>query len=475
MAQTQSRSDRQVAAPRRRRWWLVALVAVPLAILLAVLIGDVIAEQAVEAELARIRAAGEPATLAELLERMPPDVERDSAAKRMLEHAAVINADERRLWRETYVPQFGRHSVRRIGSCLSAWESAAAADFVATYGAAVAGIVAALEGPEECLPWYDAGPLGPGEDMRYDALLRTVSRVLVLVARLRVEEGDSSAAVRIVQQQARLDAVLACQPRALTHISRVNLRSMLCVSIEDLLNLTELPDAELRALEAAIRAWPDTDLRATLVAERVLTRAALDDSAAGRTTDGWAWERFTPILWRRIDLQFLHLWRRIIDSVGPPDRVTIANLEATQAYVERQRGVGAVPLSILMPSQVSMARNWVRDAALRRALVALIACDRYRVAHGRWPESLEALVPAYLDAVPDDPFGDGPLGYGPLAGGGVMVWSVGADGVDDGGDLRKLEPDAGVRRQAADIGFVLLDPERRGTAAETEGEGDGQE
>ena len=43
--------------------------------------------------------------------------------------------------------------------------------------------------------------------------------------------------------------------------------------------------------------------------------------------------------------------------------------------------------------------------------VAFAACRRYRLANGDWPESLEALVPEYLSAVPIDPTTVQPLVY----------------------------------------------------------------
>ncbi|NIT80209.1 MAG: hypothetical protein GWO44_25750, partial [Thermoplasmata archaeon] len=48
--------------------------------------------------------------------------------------------------------------------------------------------------------------------------------------------------------------------------------------------------------------------------------------------------------------------------------------------------------------------------ALRRAVAyadlsrVLIAIERYRLGHGDFPDTLDALVPDYIDAVPTDPF-----------------------------------------------------------------------
>ena len=56
-------------------------------------------------------------------------------------------------------------------------------------------------------------------------------------------------------------------------------------------------------------------------------------------------------------------------------------------------------------------------------------------ANGRLPDSLDELVPKWLDAVPTDPFDDKPIRYKKLAKG-FVTYSVGPDLKDDGGKER---------------------------------------
>ena len=65
-----------------------------------------------------------------------------------------------------------------------------------------------------------------------------------------------------------------------------------------------------------------------------------------------------------------------------------------------------------------------------------LAVERYRVAHSNLPNKLDELVTAYFAAVPIDPFDGQPLRYKKLAKG-YVVYSVGEDGKDDGGDEKK--------------------------------------
>ena len=66
---------------------------------------------------------------------------------------------------------------------------------------------------------------------------------------------------------------------------------------------------------------------------------------------------------------------------------------------------------------------------------ALIACalERYHLARGEYPETLDALVPQYLDEVPRDIIGGGSLHYRRGAGGKFILYSVGWNGQDDNG------------------------------------------
>ncbi len=62
-----------------------------------------------------------------------------------------------------------------------------------------------------------------------------------------------------------------------------------------------------------------------------------------------------------------------------------------------------------------------------------IALERYRLAHGEYPESLDALAPQFIDKVPHDVIGGGPLKYRHTADGQFVLYSVGWNETDDGG------------------------------------------
>ncbi len=66
--------------------------------------------------------------------------------------------------------------------------------------------------------------------------------------------------------------------------------------------------------------------------------------------------------------------------------------------------------------------------------VAAIALKRYRLRNGKYPASLDALVPDCISSVPLDPIDGKPLRYRLKPDGTFTLYSVGLDGQDDDGD-----------------------------------------
>ena len=78
--------------------------------------------------------------------------------------------------------------------------------------------------------------------------------------------------------------------------------------------------------------------------------------------------------------------------------------------------------------------NIMRQETQRSLLISALALHRYQLRHGRFPPDLESLAPEFLAAVPLDFMNGQPLRYRLEPGGSFRLYSVGADGVDDGGN-----------------------------------------
>lgn len=89
-------------------------------------------------------------------------------------------------------------------------------------------------------------------------------------------------------------------------------------------------------------------------------------------------------------------------------------------------------LSILLPALEKAVTTLDQANARRDATIAALALHRWHAEHGSFPESLDALVPAYLPRLPLDPVDGKPLRYA-ITPDGPVLYSLGADGDDDGG------------------------------------------
>lgn len=66
-------------------------------------------------------------------------------------------------------------------------------------------------------------------------------------------------------------------------------------------------------------------------------------------------------------------------------------------------------------------------------IIQTCALERYRLANGEFPETLESLAPRYIDRAPNDVIGGQPYKYRRTKDGQFMLYSVGWNEKDDGG------------------------------------------
>lgn len=73
--------------------------------------------------------------------------------------------------------------------------------------------------------------------------------------------------------------------------------------------------------------------------------------------------------------------------------------------------------------------------------MARVACalERYRLAHGEYPETLGALPPQFIAQIPHDIIGGQPLHYRRTDGGKCLLYSIGWNETDDGGQMGLTE------------------------------------
>jgi hypothetical protein len=90
--------------------------------------------------------------------------------------------------------------------------------------------------------------------------------------------------------------------------------------------------------------------------------------------------------------------------------------------------MAASPL-VSQTQKFAYGQTWVDEACIACAL------ERYRLAHGVYPDSLDALAPAYIDSLPHEVITGQPYHYRLRPDGIFLLYSVGWNQTDDGGKI----------------------------------------
>jgi hypothetical protein len=84
-------------------------------------------------------------------------------------------------------------------------------------------------------------------------------------------------------------------------------------------------------------------------------------------------------------------------------------------------------------------RKAMAAEACKRIAATAIVLKRFQLKHGNFPGGLSELTPEFLASVPLDPVDGQPLRYRRYEDGTYLLYSIGDDGVDDGGDTTPVK------------------------------------
>jgi hypothetical protein len=147
----------------------------------------------------------------------------------------------------------------------------------------------------------------------------------------------------------------------------------------------------------------------------------------------------TKALFAEEDLKLVKATPHHFNEAKLPD---VNSRSSVAAMFLSGNGIGQILYYMTLPAIIpSLAKKSQSDVQLQatRTILALRACQ---LTHGKLPPDLNALVPEFLDAVPVDDFDGQPLRYSAEK---KIVYSVGKNLKDDGGDDRNSEADSSQR------------------------------
>jgi hypothetical protein len=431
-------NDRFPIARRRLRPATViysSAAALVLLLFVGVGVGMLISERRVREELAKIRAAGEPITPADLeaFYALPPG-SRDtsslwlSAAEAVTEPGYCADA--------AGLPLVGDGS-NKLPEPDEPWPQQAAAEaFLAKYASVLARLhqAAALGGQARYPTRFSDGAtmmLKPQPELRFAALL------LTLECEVHARRGDAHSAAASIRALFAMARSFEHEPVLVAQLMRLTKDDAAINRLERLLQTAELSDDDLVALDgdmAVIDYY--AHLHRSLLGDRVLglqhfgNSEALDNAAPPTAAYG---------IFRQADLAvYLQV---MSDHVAASTARNLVSLQAAMDLAQdNTRAVTTAPLAdwrypfskLAVPSLEACLDAIGRGTARCEAGRAAIAVERFRLANGRLPKTLGELVPGFLPRWPVDPFDGAALRWS-VAGDEYRVYSIGVDGIDQGG------------------------------------------
>lgn len=296
-------------------------------------------------------------------------------------------------------------------------------------------------------------------------------RVLYPLLLMHLHEGDAAAAVRDWVCIAHLGRSFGDEPYGVSQAMRATWVGQAVRDLERLLGQAVVTDADLARIQATLAEdaaydpWPVfvrseralwhrlmTAIQSGMFPASVVRQFWADDSGRPRRTRveeamDWINDRLPP------DYSGPHAWTLDCITRLLAETADLPWHERTGAVAAAHRRAAADAARLDYRQALT---KFQRNHALVRCALIAVAAERHRLKHDVWPASLADLVPAFLPESPADPFDGRPLRYRRLADG-IVVYSVGPDGVDDGGQVNA----ASGQPPMADVGVRLWDFNRR--------------
>jgi hypothetical protein len=311
---------------------------------------------------------------------------------------------------------------------------------------------------------YNLGPMLP---LPHIAPVRNATVTLSSATRLELHDGHFSNALENLIACIRLNHFLEREPLEMSQFARMG-HLQIAVSVTwEALQYPDWQDSQLAALQSA---WASTDpwsaIESSVEMEHAIQPIAFDycrDVAKADELDnllnpqgkndfvtmlaryphflGWKWRwsydeqrYFMEVAQAGLEtIRKLRTNAAFVPALAQLD-ITVTNI--SQRYTsEKPRFLFQVDKGF--PDEFLLKA--VRIEMQRRLLLTAIALQRFRLANGKYPEDLKELVPIYFASVPIDPMDGKPLRYHPKTDGAFLLYSVGEDGVDNGGDPTPTE------------------------------------
>jgi len=290
--------------------------------------------------------------------------------------------------------------------------------------------------------------------------MKAASQFLAVRAVAELDSGQSEQALADVRLSLRLVESMKGEGVLISHLVRAASTKLTLQPVWEGLADRRWNDAQLATLDADLgRIDFLSDYLTAMRGERASTLEVVDYLRRTRDTRflfGWFSGEYGPSGWRRalqkvlmhlipsgwfdqnkVRMGRLHLlFLLTVDQAGH----VVSPRKERQAEKVLQRALEPVTpynmfAAMLLPAGFGLAEKCAQ--AQTSVDLARVACalERYRFAHGAYPEKLDALAPQFLSKIPHDVINGQPLKYRRTDEGRFVLYSVGWNETDDGGQV----------------------------------------
>jgi hypothetical protein len=395
-----------------------------------------------QAEVRKVRAAGYPTSCAEYNHWRVPEPESHNAADLYLQltnHVYKISDEY-----SNVLPVAGRAKLMGRSEAIPPEQLEAIREYLAVNHAALAlilqaSVISYVRNPidsDMTRDWFWRGG-------RYTNSLRAGARIMFLEALYQAEKKESRQSVAAICASMNIARLLRDRPDLIDYFSDGALVQMSLFSLEHALSRTSFTDDQLSAVAQCMEQIREDQFYLTLIGELVLNRAVWDQfrSGEGHPCDlrhrpagkrdvsariPVSVYRFMGILdWG--DWSHLKFSQEILQAVAVPLPACLTEVDR----VVEKHNASLIRYPLHSKGEIMSKATRIHAAYVARKRTALVGLEieRYRNRHGRLPEDASSTELSWRA----DPFTGEPLRYRRLDCG-YVVYSVGNDLVDDGGD-----------------------------------------
>jgi hypothetical protein len=303
---------------------------------------------------------------------------------------------------------------------------------------------------------------------------RRCARLLSLDAAMRAHDRDCDGALASCRGELNAGRSIGDEPAIVSQLVRMACGTFAALDMERVLAQGQASQEALSCASAGLadeasqnlwliaargeRAAAPGVMNAFLTAELDVAQLSSGHYGPSQKANPFRWLFVRPIM-HTGDATALQYMTTFVEAAEMPVGIRRAQVEAVQQEIRdimSEHNMSMASVVFLAGSQNRVADAYECNLAHLSCAQVGIALERYRVANGHWPETLDELVPKLLTGIPEDPFAPETLKYRRLQDG-VVAYSVGLDKEDNGGVLSRHNP----KIPKIDIGFRLWDPAAR--------------